>query len=167
MKVTFEWGDKTIDSRDIIARHEELQDEYDSLVEALEESESDFRFKSNSDEFSLSEYEDSENAVEKAQEALDEFNKSFEKDELDTLTIVISQGEDSPDWSYGETLILDSYFTDYTTELINDCYEFPKEFSSGEWPWRHLSIDFEAAAEEAKSDYSEIEADGFLYYIRS
>jgi hypothetical protein len=173
MKATFEWGDNTIDSRDIIARHEELQDEYDSLVEELREAQLELKkIKSIADDLDADDQcspstEEWENDVEKAQEALDEFNESPNKAELDTLTVVISQGEDSPDWSYGETLILDSHFTDYTTELINDCYEFPKEFSSGQWPWRHLIMDWESAAEEAKSDYFEIEAEGFTYYIRA
>ena len=51
-------------------------------------------------------------------------------------------------------------------ELIDDCYELPKEFKSGEWPWRHMKIDFEAAAEEAKQDYTSVEFFGITYWIR-
>jgi len=165
MKTTnFSWGDETIDSRDIIGRHEELQDEYNSLVEDLEVAESDFRFVSNSDESSLVEYEyqDAENTVAEAQNALDE----YDKEELDFLTEVISQGEDSPDWSYGETLIHENYFTQYTEELVNDCYDMPKEFTDGKWPWNHMNMDWESAADEAKADYLTVEANGETYYIR-
>ena len=167
MKTTFNWGDTTIDSRDIISRHEELQDELNSLVESLEEAESEFRFISNSDESSLVEYQDAENNVALAQNALDEFNQSFDKDELDTLTQVIAEGEDSSDWSHGETLIHETYFSDYIKDIINDCYEMPKEFESGSWPWNHITLDYEAAAEELKADYNEISIDGNVYYIRS
>jgi len=38
--------------------------------------------------------------------------------------------------------------------------------TSGDWPWRHMSIDYEAAADEAKSDYTEINAGGETYWIR-
>lgn len=75
-------------------------------------------------------------------------------------------GESSPDWSYGETLIREDYFTKYIEELIDDCYEIPKEMNSGEWPWRHMTIDYEAAAEEAKQDYMELNYDGVTYFIR-
>lgn len=179
MKNTFNWGDDQIDSRDVIARHEELQSEYDSLEVALNEAKNEYdqhkTSKSSTDELSLEEEEEFEEtleelqeALDEAQEALDQFNQSFEKDELDTLTEVIEQGEDSPDWSYGETLIHENYFVDYITELINDCYELPKEiFDSNKWPYNHISIDFESASDEAKSDYSEISVDGNVYYIRS
>lgn len=174
MSTTIDWGnDKIIDSRDLIKRHEELQDEYDSLVEALEEATLELEdIKSLNDELSANDEcetstDDLVDDVEKAQEALDEFNQSFEKDELDTLTEVIAQAEDSPDWSYGESLILDSYFTDYITDLIHDCYDIPKEMNSGKWPWNHLKLDYDSAAEGAKSDYIEVDVGGSTYYIRA
>lgn len=173
MKTNFNWGDDIINSRDIIARHEELQDERFSLVESLEEAKENFEdFLKVADE-ELKENDDFEDrcasfreAINDAQDALNEFDQSFDRDELDLLTEVISQGEDSPDWSYGEGLIKDSYFTDYITDLINDCYELPKGMTSGDWPWRHMSMDYEAAAEEAKGDYTEINAGGETYWIR-
>jgi len=168
MKTTnFNWGDTTIDSRDIITRHEELQEEYDALVENLEEAASEFRFLSNSDESSLAEYQDAENTFALAQNAFDEFNEYDNKEELDLLNEVIAQGEDSPDWSYGEVLINESYFTEYTKDLIDDCYDFPSEFTDGKWPWNHMNMDWEAAAEEAKADYTTIEVGGETYYIRA
>lgn len=88
-------------------------------------------------------------------------------DELMALRELASDGEDSPDWTHGETLIRESYFTDYIRDLINECYEMPKEFGSGSWPYRHMTIDYEAAAEEAKVDYSEVDFDGVTYLIRS
>lgn len=66
-----------------------------------------------------------------------------------------------------ETLIHEGYFTDYIEELIKDCFELPKEFDSGNWPYRHMTMDYEAAAEEAKVDYAEAEFDGTTYYYRS
>jgi hypothetical protein len=42
----------------------------------------------------------------------------------------------------------------------------PKEFNEGKWPWNHMSMDWEGAADEAKVDYLTIEADGHTYYIR-
>ena len=89
------------------------------------------------------------------------------QEELDALTKVAEQGSHCSDWPYGETLIRHSYFTSYIEELIRDCYPMPKELSSGEWPWRHVTVDYEAAAAEAQDDYTEIDFDGVTYFIRS
>jgi len=99
MKTKFNWGDDIIDSRDIITRHEELQDERFSLVEALEEAKENFEdFLKDADE-ELKEDDDFEDrcasfreAINDAQEALNEFDQSFDRDELDLLTEVRSEG---------------------------------------------------------------------------
>ena len=90
-----------------------------------------------------------------------------EAQELAILLKVQEQAEDCADWRYGETLINESYFTDYIEDLIKDCYELPKEFESGNWPWRHMTLDYEAAADEAQCDYTYIDFDGVTYLIRS
>jgi flagellar hook-basal body complex protein FliE len=178
MKNKFDWGDDMIDSRDLIARHEDLQDEYDGLVSDLEEAKDNYdqhkTSKSSTDELSLTEEEEFEEtleelqeAIDEAQEALDQFNQSYEKDELDLLTEVIAEGEDAPDWNHGTAIIHENYFTQYTQDLIEDTCELPKEFISGQWPWSHVSIDFESAAEELKQDYKTIDADGQTYYLRA
>lgn len=181
MKTTnFNWGDSLLDSRDIISRHEELQEEYENLVGALDEAESELSAFLKEDGHDPDQEKDKEDiaaierkleelhcAIEDAQDALNDFNSSFDKDELDTLTEVVSQGEDSGDWSYGETLILDSYFSEYIEDLVNDCYDIPQELKEGKWPFNHMTMDWEACAEEAKNDFTEINAGGLTYYIRS
>jgi hypothetical protein len=171
MKTTFNWGDDIIDSRDIISRHGELQDEYDSLVEAWEEATKDLDNYLLEADNELTEdnthFEklcaDFRGVVSDAKINLD----LFDKEELDILSEVILVGEQSPDWSYGETLILDAHFQDYTEELINDGWEMPKEFDSNSWPWRYMKIDFELAADELKSDYISIDVQNEEYWIRA
>lgn len=134
--------DDVIDSRDVIARIEELTSEREGWINDAEDGE---------------DRSDSEWA--------DEFPD--EAEELATLEKLAEEAEGyAADWKYGEQLIRDSYFTDYIEELINDCYEMPKEMNSGEWPWRHMSVDYEAAAEEAKSDYTAVDFGGVTYWIR-
>jgi len=88
--------------------------------------------------------------------------------ELAMLEDLADQGQsESSDWIHGETLIRRSYFVDYTEELINDCYEMPKQMHSGGWPFRHMTIDYEAAAKELEQDYASIDFDGVEYLIRS
>ena len=88
------------------------------------------------------------------------------KEELAALEKLAEEASGSPDWNYGETLIRETYFTDYIEQLIDDCYEMPKELKSGEWPWRHVTVDYAAAADEAKVDYIDCDFGGVTYLIR-
>lgn len=87
--------------------------------------------------------------------------------ELKALEALAEEASSSPDWHHGETLIRRSYFVDYIEELISDCYELPKELTSGQWPYRHITIDYKAAAEEAEQDYMSVDFDGVEYLIRA
>ena len=61
------------------------------------------------------------------------------------------------DW-YPVTLIRESYFTDYTEELISDCYSLNvPDF---------VHIDWEATAREVLVDYSQTEINGVTYFYR-
>lgn len=62
---------------------------------------------------------------------------------------------------YPITLILDSHFTEYAEQLADDCGMVNSESA---WPNNH--IDWEAAAEELKADYSTVEYDGDTYWYR-
>lgn len=160
MKTTISNTDNVIDSRDIIARVEELESERQDLVDALEEAEEN---QNNNAEGNIDIFD----ARQEALEALTEWDASEEAEELKILQALAEEGENSPDWPHGETLIHDDYFTQYIEELINDCYEMPKEINSGDWPWRHITIDYEAAAEEAKQDYFSLDFYGETYWIRA
>jgi hypothetical protein len=91
-------------------------------------------------------------------------------DEATSLEKVIRQGENSSDWDHGETLIHESFFVEYTKDLIDDCYPEIREIQSHQgnrWPYRHIKIDYESAAEELKQDYTCIDFDGEPYYVRA
>jgi hypothetical protein len=136
-------SDSVIDSRDVISRIDELEAERDDARGEW----------------------DGESLTDKP-DALTEWEEDF-GDELRALLKLQEEAEGSPDWTHGETLIRDSHFTDYIEQLIDDCYELPKELTSGQWPWRHIQVDFEAAAEEAKYDYMSVDFDGVEYWIRA
>ena len=174
MKMTnFNWGDDLIYSRDLIARHEELTEEYDSLMEDVESAEDELN--EFIKEYGTGDYDEDQEKefallneqLDNANDALNDFNSSYDKDELETLTEVIRQAEDCSDWIHGEGLIHENYFTQYIEDLVNDCYEFPEEFNSKKWPWTHMNMDWDAAAEEAKQDYTEVTVDGHTYYIKA
>lgn len=144
--------DDVIDSRDIIERIEELEGEREALQETI----------NNMNTASAYGLEKETEAI----AALAEWDADNLK-ELQTLQALASEAEHSSDWSYGETLINETYFTDYIEQLIDECYEMPKQMNSDEWPYRHVTIDYEAAAEEAKADYSEVNFDGVIFLIRA
>lgn len=163
-------SENIIDSRDIIARVEYLRGELDALCEAVTDT-------------PAGEDEQREEAKEKLAEWLgcevsnlpDDVsilsnlkesgydNGSDEAQELAILENVAEQGENvGGDWPHGEALIRHSYFTDYAQELADDIGAINRE---AQWPCCH--IDWEAAAEALKMDYSTIDFDGVEYYIRS
>ena len=69
--------------------------------------------------------------------------------------------EYAPDWHYGETIIHEDYFQTYAEELADDIGAINRNAS---WPLTH--IDWEAAADDLKMDYSVVGFNGIVYYIR-
>lgn len=86
--------------------------------------------------------------------------------ELDKLYAILSDlsyGGDVQwrgDW-YGSGLIRDSYFEDHARELADDIGAVKADET-----WPNNFIDWEAAAEALKQDYTEVEIDGTTYYYR-
>ena len=151
-----------IDSRDIINRLEELEGELLACFNEQQETEC-FTVSDESEEI----YQASSVADRLFQNWLEDC-RIEEAEEYKSLAELADQGQsESSDWIHGETLIRRSYFVDYTEELINDCYEMPKQMHSGDWPFRHMTIDYEAAAKELEQDYASIDFDGVEYLIRS
>ena len=64
------------------------------------------------------------------------------------------------DW-YPVTLVNVSHFTEYAQQLAEDIGAIP---SDAKWPNNH--IDWDAAADALKEDYSEVEYDGVTYLYR-
>ena len=131
----------TLDSRDIIERIGELEDEIEELEDTLIDPESE---------------EDEQQCDLNAQEL------SELKEELEILKDVEDQANYG-DWVYGEVLIHDDYWVDYCEELCKDIGDLPSEL-----PWYiNDHIDWEGVADELKVDYAEIDFDGETYYIRT
>lgn len=134
-------SDDTIDSRDVIARIEELEAERDAFDEAQAE-----RATENGDETGA--------AWADVYEA--------EADELKALKALAEEAEGySSDWRHGETLIRDSYFVEYAEQLAEDIGAIDRDAS---WPLSH--IDWDAAADELKQAYTSVDFDGVTYWIR-
>lgn len=163
--------DDLIDSRDVIARIEELEGERESLAEAVTEAEEAVS------ELAAEGIEESPHGVPpgspalvaacadlvKAQEALAEWDSSEEAAELAALRALAEEGENyAEDWMHGATLIRESYFEDYARDFADDIGAIKRDMA---WPCNH--IDWAAAADELKTDYTEIDFGGVPYLVRS
>ena len=100
-------------------------------------------------------------------EALDAPTEEESAELADLVAFLHEAMQYNSDADEGETIIAESHFVDYIEEIIDDCYALPKELTSGEWPYRHITINYEAAAEEAKADYAELTFRGRNFYIQA
>ena len=112
--------DNTIDSRDVIARIEEL--------EAARDLEGEIQY-----------------GEESNPTALEEFDNSEEGQELTALKALAEQGEDyAPDWEYGAQLIHEDYFEEAMDELLEDCGDIPKDLPS----YLTITVDYDALEQD-------------------
>jgi len=134
-------NDDIIDSRDVIARIEELESDLEAERERL------------SIAIALP---DHENTIQGHRDQIEDL-----KNELAPLRALAGQGDYIEDWQYGATLIRDSYFEEYARELAEELDLIP---TNATWP--ATCIDWEQAARELQMDYTSVEFDGITYWVR-
>jgi hypothetical protein len=128
-----------IDSRDVIERIDEL----DSEIETLRDEAGAAREVGELSDAMLGELEDL-------------------MSEMKALRDLQNEAESSPNWRHGETLIRDSYFEEYAEQLADDIGAIDAKAG---WPCN--CIDWEAAADLLRQDYSAVDFDGVTYWIRN
>jgi hypothetical protein len=106
--------------------------------------------------------------IERRQEILDEIDTAT-GEELNVLQDELEDIEEistyCSDFDYGGYIIHEDYFKNYIEELIADAYhEVYDLVESHSWPV--VTIDYEASAEDAKMDYTEVEYKGETFYTR-
>jgi hypothetical protein len=145
MANTISNSDDIIDSRDVIARIDELREEREALQERFDEakeSQSPAAIEQTEDELATW---DAENAEElKALESLADEASGY-----------------AADWQYGEALIRDSYFKTYAQELAEDIGAINRDAT-----WPNNCIDWDQATRELQMDYTSVSFDGVDYWIR-
>jgi hypothetical protein len=145
-----------IDSRDVMARIKELDEERESLANAFVVAQDALYDPSKSEE--VSEHKE---AITDAQTELEDWDEE-NGEELKNLKALTEEGEGYGDWQHGATLIRDSYFEDYAKQTAEDL-----GLISSETQWPATCIDWEKAAKELKQDYTCVDFAGEDYYIRS
>lgn len=146
-------SDDTLDSRDVEKRLDELEDEKSDLESALSELKEELE-----DETDEEEQTDIKAQIESAEKALEEWEESSEGEELKELKAFWDELEGYV--SGGETLIRDSYFSDYAKEFCRDVYgmeDIPDLLQN--------NINWEGVAEDLQADYSSAEWDGVTYWF--
>jgi hypothetical protein len=135
-------SDDTIDSRDVIKRIEELENEREALIDAVNAVDC--------------------SAPHHAQDRAD--LKSWEEDNLSELDALAALADEAPqyseDWQYGAMLIHDHSFTYYAQELCEYLGYLPKDFPA----W--IEIDWKATARNIQQDYKSVDFDGVTYWVR-
>lgn len=162
MSIDISNTDDVIDSRDVIARIEELEAEQSNLEDDIEftrdrlkEVEEDERDVDNSDEISARSF-----AWREAVSALKDWEGEF-ADELKALRRLQDDAEGyAPDWKYGATLVHEDYWVEYCEEMLKDCGDLPRDIPA------YIEIDWVKTAENLKADYTEVDFDGETYWVR-
>ena len=104
---------------------------------------------------------DSRDVIARIAELEETDRDEFDTDELEGLRKLASEGEGVADWTYGVALINDSYFEDYAREFAEDIGAVNPDAG---WPASY--IDWEAAADALRMDYTSIDFDGVTYWAR-
>lgn len=157
--MTIDSYDDIIDSRDVIARIEELEPfrvcrvSFEDRGTDADEDIASFKTQEEAEAFIKEEDYDPDRVYVDAD--IDEAA------ELRELMKLAEQGKDIEDWEYGVTLVRDSYFETYAEELASDLGMINKEAA---WPLQF--IDWEAAADALKEDYEELDFSGVTYWAR-
>lgn len=168
--MTIDYGDKILDTRDIIERHDELNSEFAALwsdaVDAAAEGDSvplAHLYEWVTDDSELDEEFVPSVTGEPDLKKIESWIGSDDAEELQDLTAVIETLDGyCPDFRYGETLIRDTHFEDYAYELAHDVCQ---NLNTTDWPYCH--IDWAAAAEALKMDYSCVDIAGYEYWFRN
>lgn len=149
--------DDVIDSRDVIARIEELEGEREALDDAFTTAYEDWQAIPRGDDGDA----EAHAAQIRAERDLNNWDDEY-ADELRILKALADEASGyAADWQHGETLIRDSYFKDYAQELAEDIGAIDNNAS-----WPLTCIDWDQAARELRMDYSAVDFDGITYWIR-
>jgi vacuolar-type H+-ATPase subunit I/STV1 len=157
-------GQDIIDSRDVIARIEDLESERESLEAAVSNAKETLVDAKDETSVLANDTEaiaELEVAIVEATDDLEAWGTSEECEELTALKALADEGEFSSDWTYGVSLIRDSYFEEYAQQLAADL----GAITSTDWPMN--CIDWSRAADLLQQDYTSLDFDGEKYWIRS
>jgi hypothetical protein len=110
---------------------------------------------------------DTRNIVERIEDLKEDEDRSSDDDaelnRLRTLLVELAEHFGDAEVFGGIALVHDDYFTEYAREYAAD-----SDILGGKenWDWPYNHIDWDAAADELRQDYSAIDFDGVRYWGR-
>lgn len=144
-------GQDVIDSRDVIARLEELEEALLTCQHCGEDFLLPFEPDHRMQNFTEGD----------CPKCGGEVMEEDERAELGQLEALKNECEDYGDWNFGATLINEMYFTEYCMEMLKDIGDLPRDIPS------YIAIDEDQTAENLKVDYTTVDFNGDDYYIRN
>jgi hypothetical protein len=135
--------DDVIDSRDVIARIEELEDQLRDLEDAADDA-----------------ADDGARLAEITAEISD-WRASDSGQELQALQALAAEASKyADDWQHGATLVSLDYWPTYAMEMVQDMGDLPRNIPD------YIVIDWEATAGNLAVDYTEVDFAGMTYLVR-
>ena len=152
-------NNEVFDTRDLIEYREHLESE-------LLSSWNDWQRDNLNDEYEVDDIDDALTLISNLSDnGSEEFiiNYSQEVEDYNNIIEFCDELEAcAPDYQYGESVIHEDYFTEYSTDLVKDCGYIPNELPD----FIENNIDWDGVAEELKVDYTTVEYEGSTYHIR-
>lgn len=134
--------DDVIDSRDVIARIEALEDQLRDLEDAADDAADNARLAEVTAEIS-------------------DWRASDSGQELKALQALAAEASQyADDWQHGVTLISLDYWPTYAMEMVQDMGDLPRNVPD------YIVIDWEATAGNLAVDYTEVDFAGATYLVR-
>ena len=152
---------KTLDTRTLNERLDELEAKCDALTEARD-SLNDAKTARHYENREEGDTEHLDKGIEDAQARVDHAEIDFDESEQEELTELESLRDEISEWKDGATLVAERDFEEYARQLAEDLGAISEESS---WPCN--CIDWARAADELKMDYSEVTYQGTTYLYRS
>ena len=149
-------NNQVFDTRDLIDYQNDLAQE---IVDIWNDENPEFEATDISDILGTNGYEFTQDAAESWENFSD--TNRVELEHYKAISDFCDELSGSPDYTYGESVVSDDYFTEYTQELLEDCGYIPKDFPS----W--IELDWEKTASNVKQDYTSANFENQTYWIRA
>jgi chromosome segregation ATPase len=157
-------SDDIINSRSVIKRIDELEDERQTIVSEIDSTKEELEEGERQHNEAGTDFvarEDLQDTIKRAKKDLKEWDESSDAEELKALKDLQEQAEGYSDWRHGVSLIRDSYFKTHAQELADDIGAVNSDAG-----WPNNCIDWDQAATELQMDYTSVEFDGVTYWLR-
>ncbi len=152
--------DNILDSRDVIARFDEMESERNDLESEIETAQ-DALDEYDANEGNEKELLELEDNLAEARKNLAEWDDENGQEFKDLKAFCEECEECSSDWTHGESIIHESHWEEYVEDLCKDCGYISKDFPH----W--IEIDWSKTAKNVAQDYSTVDWAGETYYIRN